>query len=56
MICSGRDKIETSADLAKAVETAKNLSLDGLVVVGGDDSNTNAAVLAEHFASQGRSI
>lgn len=53
MIGSGRDKIETSADLQKAVETAQSLQLDGLVVAGGDDSNTNAAVLAEHFLSQG---
>lgn len=53
MICSGRDKIESSANLADAVNTAKRLDLDGLVVVGGDDSNTNAAVLAEHFISQG---
>lgn len=34
---------------AMAVNTCKNLSLDGLVVIGGDDSNTNACLLAEHF-------
>ena len=53
MICSGRDKIESATDLAKAVDTAQKLNLDALVVVGGDDSNTNAAVLAEHFLSKG---
>ena len=53
MICSGRDKIEKPADLARAAATAAELDLDGLVVCGGDDSNTNAAVLAEYFASQG---
>ena len=53
MICSGRDKIESASDLAKAVDTAKKLSLDALVVTGGDDSITNAAFLAEHFARQG---
>lgn len=34
---------------AQAEETVKKLDLDGLVVIGGDDSNTNAAVLAEYF-------
>ncbi|MCP3981313.1 MAG: diphosphate--fructose-6-phosphate 1-phosphotransferase [bacterium] len=50
MIRSGRDKIETAEQLAACRETCTRLALDGLVVVGGDDSNTNAAVLAEHFA------
>jgi pyrophosphate--fructose-6-phosphate 1-phosphotransferase len=53
MLASGRDKIETADQFAKAVATARGLSLDGLVVIGGDDSNTNAAVLAEHFAACG---
>lgn len=53
MIGSGRDKIESQQDLHKAAVTAKDLDLDGLVVIGGDDSNTNAAVLAEYFLSQG---
>lgn len=53
LICSGRDKIEKPADLARAAATAAELDLDGLVVCGGDDSNTNAAVLAEFFAAQG---
>lgn len=55
MIGSGRDKIETQADLAATVATAKKLSLDGLVIIGGDDSNTNAAVIAEHFLNNGMS-
>ena len=33
----------------QAEETAKKLDLDGLVVIGGDDSNTNACLLAENF-------
>ena len=53
LICSGRDKIEKPADLARAAASAAELDLDGLVVCGGDDSNTNAAVLAEYFAAQG---
>ena len=53
MIGSGRDKIESQQDLETAASVAKQLELDGIVVVGGDDSNTNAAVLAEFFLSQG---
>lgn len=34
-------------------QTCVELDLDGLVVIGGDDSNTNAAVLAEYFLKQG---
>ncbi|KAE8723090.1 Pyrophosphate--fructose 6-phosphate 1-phosphotransferase subunit beta [Hibiscus syriacus] len=49
MICSGRDKIETPDQFKQAEETAAKLDLDGLVVIGGDDSNTNACLLAENF-------
>ncbi|NGX31617.1 MAG: Pyrophosphate--fructose 6-phosphate 1-phosphotransferase [Chlamydiae bacterium] len=49
MIGSGRTKIETQEQLTKALNTVKALKLDGLVVIGGDDSNTNTAVLAEFF-------
>ncbi|XVF27957.1 hypothetical protein REPUB_Repub14bG0153800 [Reevesia pubescens] len=49
MICSGRDKIETPDQFKQAEETAVKLDLDGLVVIGGDDSNTNACLLAENF-------
>ena len=55
MICSGRDKIETQEDLQKTAEAVSELNLDGLVVAGGDDSNTNAAVLAEFFLAKGAS-
>ncbi|NNM67449.1 MAG: diphosphate--fructose-6-phosphate 1-phosphotransferase [Spirochaetales bacterium] len=51
MIGSGRDKIEKPEDLAKVVEVVQSQGINGVVVVGGDDSNTNAAVLAEHFQS-----
>ena len=50
MLGSGRDKIESEEHLAASLETCKNLHLDGLLVIGGDDSNTNAAILAEYFA------
>ncbi|MEM1282953.1 MAG: diphosphate--fructose-6-phosphate 1-phosphotransferase [Chlamydiota bacterium] len=49
MIGSGRTKIETEEQFTAAKETATKLNLDGLVIIGGDDSNTNAALLAEYF-------
>jgi pyrophosphate--fructose-6-phosphate 1-phosphotransferase len=52
IICSGRDKIETPEQFLQAEQTVKTLDLDGLVVIGGDDSNTNAALLAEYFRSR----
>ncbi|KAL1537295.1 diphosphate--fructose-6-phosphate 1-phosphotransferase [Salvia divinorum] len=52
MICSGRDKIETPEQFKQAADTAVKLDLDGLVVIGGDDSNTNACLLAENFRSK----
>jgi pyrophosphate--fructose-6-phosphate 1-phosphotransferase len=53
LIGSGRDKIETPEQLAASRATSERLKLDGLVVIGGDDSNTNAAVLAEYFLEHG---
>ena len=48
-IGSGRTKIETPEQFHAALECVKKEKLDGLVIVGGDDSNTNAAFLAEYF-------
>lgn len=53
MLGSGRDKIETAEQLSACEATAKALDLDALVIIGGDDSNTNAAILAEHFRKKG---
>ena len=53
MIKTGRTKIDTSEKMALSRETCKKLSLDALVVVGGDDSNTNAAFLAQEMAADG---
>jgi pyrophosphate--fructose-6-phosphate 1-phosphotransferase len=53
MIMSGRDKIEKPEDLAACKANFAAMGLDGLVVVGGDDSNTNAAVLAEYLRAEG---
>ncbi|MDR0324315.1 MAG: diphosphate--fructose-6-phosphate 1-phosphotransferase [Treponema sp.] len=55
IIGSGRTKIETPDQFASSLETAKKLNLDAVVVIGGDDSNTNAALLAEYFISNGSS-
>ncbi|HXV77067.1 MAG TPA: diphosphate--fructose-6-phosphate 1-phosphotransferase [Candidatus Polarisedimenticolaceae bacterium] len=49
LIGGGRDKIETTEQFAACRATCLGLGLDGLVIVGGDDSNTNAAMLAEYF-------
>lgn len=51
LIGSGRTKIETIAQFKAAEITVKHHQLNGLVIVGGDDSNTNAALLAEYFGS-----
>lgn len=53
IIGSGRDKIETQEQLEKVARVAKELGLNGVVIIGGDDSNTNAAVLAEYFKKIG---
>ncbi len=50
IIGSGRTKLEEHAQFDKGLEIAKELSLNALVVIGGDDSNTNACVLAEYYA------
>jgi len=56
IIGSGRDKIETDEQFAASLKTAQDLKLNAVVVIGGDDSNTNAALLAEYFLSQGSTI
>ncbi|MDR2103874.1 MAG: diphosphate--fructose-6-phosphate 1-phosphotransferase [Treponema sp.] len=56
IIGSGRTKIESPEQFSASLETAKKLKLDAVVIIGGDDSNTNAALLAEYFLAQGSSI
>ncbi|MDR2601498.1 MAG: diphosphate--fructose-6-phosphate 1-phosphotransferase [Spirochaetaceae bacterium] len=53
IIGSGRTKIETPQQFESSLETAKKLNLDAIIIIGGDDSNTNAALLAEYFLSKG---
>ena len=56
MIGSGRTKIETEDQFEDALTVCKKHSLDALVIVGGDDSNTNAALLAEYFESKNEDV
>ena len=49
MIKTGRTKIDSKEKIDLSRETCKRLKLDALVIVGGDDSNTNAAFLAQEF-------
>jgi diphosphate-dependent phosphofructokinase len=56
MLGTGRDKIDTPEKMKQCRETCVTLNLDGLVVVGGDDSNTNAAFLAENLRDTGTQV
>ena len=56
MLGTGRDKIDTPQKMEQCRETCAALNLSGLVVVGGDDSNTNAAFLAENLRSIGTQV
>ena len=53
MIKTGRAKIDTKEKMSLSKETCKKLGLDALVIVGGDDSNTNAAFLAQELIEDG---
>lgn len=51
IIGSGRTKLENKEQFDKGLEILKELDIKALVIIGGDDSNTNAAVLAEYYKS-----
>ena len=51
IIGSGRTKLETNEQFAVVAEVCKKHGITAVVIIGGDDSNTNAAVLAEYFAA-----
>jgi len=53
MIKTGRTKIDTDKKMTLSKETCKQLKLDAIVIVGGDDSNTNAAFLAQEMFEDG---
>ena len=52
IIGSGRTKLETESQFEKGFEIIKELGIKALVIIGGDDSNTNACVLAEYYAAK----
>lgn len=49
IIGSGRTKLESEEQFDAAIKTCKELGVNAVVIIGGDDSNTNACVLAEYF-------
>ena len=51
MIGSGRTKLEKEDQFEKGLEVIRELDIKALVIIGGDDSNTNACVLAEYYLS-----
>ena len=52
MIGSGRTKLEKVEQFEKGIEIVHKLGIKALVIIGGDDSNTNACVLAEYYAAK----
>lgn len=56
MIGSGRTKLERREQFDKGLDILKELGISALVIIGGDDSNTNAAVLAEYYESIGAGV
>ena len=52
MIGSGRTKLEKEDQFEKGLEIIKKLDIKAVVIIGGDDSNTNAGVLAEYYAAK----
>ncbi len=56
IIGSGRTKLETEEQFQKSLEVCKKLNISAVVIIGGDDSNTNAALLAEWFVKNNAGI
>ncbi len=56
MIGSGRTKLETEEQFKLAEKHCKGMGITALVIIGGDDSNTNACVLAEYFKANNSGI
>ena len=56
IIGSGRTKLETEEQFQKSLAVCKNLNISAVVIIGGDDSNTNAALLAEWFVKNNAGI
>ncbi len=56
IIGSGRTKLETEEQFQSSLKVCQNLGIKGVVIIGGDDSNTNAALLAEWFVKNNTGI
>ena len=56
IIGSGRTKLEKKEQFDKGLEILKQLGITALVIIGGDDSNTNAAILAEYYKGIGAGV
>lgn len=56
IIGSGRTKLETPDQFESGLKILKELNIKALVIIGGDDSNTNAAVLAEYYKNIGADV
>ncbi len=56
IIGSGRTKLETPEQFEAGLKVLKELNIKALVIIGGDDSNTNAAVLAEYYKNIGAGV
>lgn len=56
IIGSGRTKLETEEQFKSSLEVCKKLNISAVVIIGGDDSNTNAALLAEWFVKNNTGI
>ncbi len=56
IIGSGRTKLEKKEQFDKGLEILRELGITALVIIGGDDSNTNAAVLAEYYKATGAGV
>jgi len=56
IIGSGRTKLEEPAQFDSGIEICKQLGVNAIVVIGGDDSNTNACVLAEYYSQKNAGI
>ena len=56
IIGSGRTKLETIEQFERGREICQKLNIGAIVIIGGDDSNTNACILAEYYKSKGYGI
>ncbi|MBR1727071.1 MAG: diphosphate--fructose-6-phosphate 1-phosphotransferase, partial [Muribaculaceae bacterium] len=56
MIGSGRTKLDKEEQFEKGLEIIRELDLKAVVIIGGDDSNTNAAIMAEYYKAHGEPV